>query len=67
MWDSQRQKFIPHIYLNGSPFPETFDENQVFYHGGTAVAILAGLLTKEEIAHANQRMYGAQNETYIED
>lgn len=56
MWDSQRQKFIPHIYLNGSPFPETFDENQVFYHGGTAVAILAGLLTKEEIAHANQRM-----------
>ena len=56
MWDSQRQKFIPHIYLNGSPFPETFDENQVYYHGGTAVAILAGLLTKEEIAHANQRM-----------
>ncbi|RGR93822.1 hypothetical protein DWY20_11140 [Phocaeicola coprocola] len=56
LWDSQRQKFIPHIYLNGSPFPETFDENQVYYHGGTAVAILAGLLTKEEIAHANQRM-----------
>lgn len=56
LWDSQRQKFIPHIYLNGSPFPETFDENQVYYHGGTAVAILAGLLTKEEIAHANQHM-----------
>lgn len=56
LWDQERQKFIPHIYLNGSPFPENFDENKIYYHGGTAVAIEAGLLSKEEIAHANQRM-----------
>ncbi|MFV0545629.1 MAG: GH36-type glycosyl hydrolase domain-containing protein [Bacteroides sp.] len=56
LWDSERQKFIPHIYLNGSPFPENFDENKIYYHGGTAVAIEAGLLSQAEIAHANRRM-----------
>ena len=56
LWDSERQKFIPHLYLDGSPFPESFDENQIYYHGGTAVAVLAGLLTKEEIRQANDRM-----------
>jgi len=50
LWDSKNQKFIPHIYLEkGSPFPVDFDENQIFYFGGTAVAIEAGLLSKEEI------------------
>lgn len=49
LWDAKNQKFIPHIYLNGSPFPASWDENQVYYHGGTAVAIEAGLLSKEEI------------------
>ena len=33
LWDSDRQKFIPHNYLDGSPFPESFDENQIYYHG----------------------------------
>ncbi len=28
LWDEERQKFIPHIYLEkGSPFPSPFDEN----------------------------------------
>jgi GH15 family glucan-1,4-alpha-glucosidase len=49
LWDKEQQKFIPHIYLNGSPFPADFDENQIYYFGGTAVAIEAGLLSKEEI------------------
>ncbi len=49
LWDEELQKFIPHIYLDGSPFPEDFDERAVFYHGGTAVAIEAGMLSKEEI------------------
>ena len=49
LWDSENKKFIPHIYLNGSPFPEGFDENQIYYHGGTAVAIEADLLTPEEV------------------
>ncbi len=50
LWDAEPQKFIPHIYLEkGSPFPPDFDENEIFYFGGTAIAIEAGLLSKEEI------------------
>lgn len=56
LWDKEREKYIPHIYLNGSPFPASFDENRIYYHGGTAVAILAGLHSKEEIADANRKM-----------
>jgi hypothetical protein len=49
LWDSKQQKFIPHIYLKGSPFPADFDENKIYYFGGTAIAIEAGLLNKKEI------------------
>jgi hypothetical protein len=56
MWDNQNQKFIPHVYLDGSPFPADFDENQIYYHGGTAVAIEAGLLSKEQIRVSLNKM-----------
>lgn len=56
LWDEERQKFIPHIYLNGSPFPENFNESEIFYHGGTAVAIEADLLSKEEIKVSLEKM-----------
>ena len=50
LWDNESQKFIPHLYLEkGSPFPNDFDEKQIYYFGGTAIAIEAGLLSKEEI------------------
>lgn len=50
LWDRVSRKFIPHIYLDrGSPFPPDFDENQIYYFGGTAVAIEAGLLTPDEV------------------
>lgn len=50
LWYDQNQKFIPHIYLEkGSPFPTDFDENNIYYFGGTAIAIEAGLLNKKEI------------------
>lgn len=50
LWDEENRKFIPHIYLEkGSPFPENFNENEIYYFGGTAVAIEAGLLSKDEI------------------
>ena len=50
LWDSKKQKFIPHIYLEkGSPFPTDFNENEIFYFGGTAIAIEAGLLSRKEI------------------
>jgi glycogen debranching enzyme len=56
LWDQKNQKFIPHIYLDGSPFPDEFNENEIFYHGGTAVAIEAGLLSLEEIRISLKKM-----------
>ncbi len=56
LWNDKNKKFIPHIYLDGSPFPANFNENEIFYHGGTAVAIEAGLLSKEEIRISLEKM-----------
>ncbi len=57
LWDQKAQKFIPHLYLEkGSPFPAGFDENQIYYFGGTAVAIEAGLLNDAEIKHSLKEM-----------
>ena len=49
LWDTKNQKYIPHLYLNGSPFPADFDENNIYYFGGTTVAMEAGLLSKAEV------------------
>ncbi len=50
LWDNEKKKFIPHLYLEkGSPFPADFNEKEIYYFGGTAIAIEAGLLSKEEI------------------
>ncbi len=56
LWDETHEKFVPHIYLDGSPFAPEFDENQIYYHGGTAVAIEAGLLSRKEVKRALDRM-----------
>jgi hypothetical protein len=56
LWDAEKQKFIPHLYLDRSPFPDDFDENAIYYHGGTAMAIEAGLLEESEIAASNAAM-----------
>lgn len=56
LWDAKREKFIPHLYLDDSPFPAGFDENAIYYHGGTAVAIEADLLSRGEVMHALSRM-----------
>ena len=56
LWDTANQKFFPHIYIAGSPFPDDFDENQIYYHGGTAVAIEAGLLSNDEILVSLNKM-----------
>jgi hypothetical protein len=56
LWDAVKQKYRPHIYLNGSPFPASFDESEVYYHGGTTVAIEAGLLNKKEVMQAYLKM-----------
>ena len=49
LWDKGRGKFIPHVYIEGSPFPDEFDESEIHYHGGTALAIEAGVLNRDEI------------------
>lgn len=56
LWDNDNMKFRPHVYIDGSPFPDDFNENVILYHGGTAVAIEAGLLSKDEIRVTLEKM-----------
>jgi glycogen debranching enzyme len=56
LWDEENQKYVPHVYLDGSPFPDDFNENEIYYHGGTAVAIEANLLSKDEIKTSLEKM-----------
>jgi glycogen debranching enzyme len=56
LWDEENGQFVPHRYLDGSPFPDDFNEDEIYQHGGTAVAIEAGLLSNEQIYDALQRM-----------
>jgi GH15 family glucan-1,4-alpha-glucosidase len=56
LWDDKHGKFIPHLYLKDSPFPADFDENAIWFHGGTAIAIEAGLLSKKEIIASYNQM-----------
>lgn len=59
LWQSRQQKYIPHLYLNGSPFSKDFNEDALIYSGGSAIAILAGLNTKDEIKNINQQLIQA--------
>ena len=59
LWDPAAQKYIPHLYLNGSPFSPSFNENEILYTGGSACAVLAGFHTKPEIAIINKQMIQA--------
>ena len=34
MWDEATSHYIPHLYLDGSPFPPEFDEDSLFAMGG---------------------------------
>ncbi len=56
LWDADRQKIVPHIHIDPSPLPADFDESAMHYHGGTAIAIEAGLLKPDEIAAVNRQM-----------
>jgi glycogen debranching enzyme len=59
LWLTDTQKYLPHLYLNGSPFSPTFNEKEILYTGGTACAILAGFHNRSEIAAINQQMVQA--------
>ena len=54
-WDEENQKFNPHVYLKDSPF-SGFNEDEIYYLGGTVYAILAGILNEEEISASFNRM-----------
>ncbi len=56
LWDPKHDKFIPHLYIKCNPFRNGFDENKIYYHGGTAVAIEAGLLSKKQVLQALHKM-----------
>lgn len=56
LWDEKKKKIVPHIHIDPSPLPVDFDEAQMHCHGGTAIAIEAGLLSNEEIATVNSQM-----------
>jgi GH15 family glucan-1,4-alpha-glucosidase len=56
LWDENHGKFIPHVYMAGSPFPPDFNENAIHFHGGTAIAIEAGLLSDSEILKVYKQM-----------
>ena len=67
LWDPAASKYRAHLYLDGSPFPASFNESSVEDFGGTAVAIQAGLLDDQQIkaslAHMNAdvKAAGAQS------
>lgn len=59
LWMQEAQKYIPHIYLNGSPFSKAFNENEILYTGGSICAILAGFNTNAEVKEINRQMIAA--------
>lgn len=59
LWDAKAQKYIPHIYLDGSPFSSDFNEKAILYTGGSACAILAGFNTPVEVKEINRQMLAA--------
>jgi hypothetical protein len=59
LWSVKDQKYLPHIYLAGSPFPDSFKESNILYLGGSICAIMAGFNTKKEIKNINAQMQAA--------
>lgn len=56
LWDAERQKYAAHLYLTRSPFREDFDEAEIYVHGGTGCAAMAGMLSRDEVLQAYERM-----------
>ena len=59
LWMPSAQKYVPHIYLNGSPFSKDFNEQEILYTGGSICAILAGFNTNAEVKEINRQMLAA--------
>ncbi|PWK78337.1 hypothetical protein LX99_02179 [Mucilaginibacter oryzae] len=59
LWDSDRQKYIPHLFLGNQPFSGKFDERRRIYTGGSICAIIAGFNTPAEVKEINRQMLAA--------
>jgi hypothetical protein len=59
LWQQKTNKYLPHIYLDGSPFSKGFREDDILYTGGSVCAILAGFNTKAEVSEINNQMLAA--------
>ena len=59
LWDAAAKKYRPHLYLDGSPFPPSFNESAILYSGGSICAILAGFNTKSEVLAINRQLLNA--------
>ncbi len=59
LWDASAKKYKPHLYLEGSPFPPSFDESAILYSGGSICAILAGFNTQSEAVEINRQLIKA--------
>ncbi|WP_367866197.1 hypothetical protein [Pedobacter sp. WC2423] len=59
LWMPEIQKYRPHLYLDGSPFSKTFNEDQILYAGGSVCAILAGFNTLKEVQQINLQLVAA--------
>ncbi len=64
LWDAPAGKYRTHLYLKGSPFPPGFDEDAIYYLGGTAIAVEAGFLTADEIRLSLARMRRAVQDAH---
>ena len=53
LWSPPLSSFVPHVYVDASPFPRGFDEGRIRYHGGLAVGALAGVLSTAELRRAH--------------
>ncbi|WP_203256904.1 glucosidase family protein [Hyunsoonleella ulvae] len=62
LWDKQRQKFIPHKYIEDSPFTG-FDEDEIYYFGATVYGIMAGFLNEDEIETSYKKMLAVKELT----
>ncbi len=56
LWDADRKKFRPNLYLEGDPWPEWYDENRMYYTGSPALAIRAGLLNGQQTEQVIRNM-----------
>ncbi|HTH83127.1 MAG TPA: hypothetical protein VL490_09340 [Mucilaginibacter sp.] len=59
LWMPAKQKYLPHIYLNGTPFSKNFDEQDVLFTGGSICAMMAGFNTADEVKEINRQMRAA--------